>query len=284
MASLKDIRRRINAVRGTQKVTRAMKLIAAARLKRAQQRALDARTYASELRASALNISRRLGVNAPLFFQRPKEINHIDLVVVTSDRGLCGGFNENLLRAIDDEILNAREHNITTTLFVIGRKGIRYTKLKGYDVHAVVLGNDTAKSAAELTGVLAERMRAGKSAGCNVAFNRMAGSSQHKIKFWNLLPLYQRGKSSERFLEYFYEPEREEVLENFCMESLKSSLSLAVLESNASELAARMTAMDSATKNAADMIMELTFEYNRRRQETITKELIDIVGGAEALK
>lgn len=284
MASLKDIRRRINAVRGTQKVTRAMKLIAAARLKRAQQRALNARPYASELRASALHVSRRLGPGAPMFFQRPKELNHVDLVVITSDRGLCGGFNENLLRAIDDEISNAKEHNISTTLFVIGKKGARYMKLKGHDAFTAILESDIRRSVETLANTLMERMRTGKSSGCNVAFNRMASSSQHKIKFWNLLPLYERGKSSERFMEYIYEPKREEALDALCAESLKSSLCLAVFESSASELAARMMAMDSATKNAADMITELTFAYNRQRQETITTELIDIVSGAEALK
>jgi len=284
MASLKDIRRRIGAVRGTQKVTRAMKLVAAAKLKRAQQDALDARAYAYDLHDAAMRISMRLGPGAPRDVEEAGSIECVDVVVVTSDRGLCGGFNENLLRQLEGGIADVEDHAIATKLFVIGRKGVRYCRAKGFDMEAVpVDGGDPAAASWIIERVLGRYGR-GESAGANLLFNRFTGSAGYEPVFWNLVPLFRRGTGPDRFMDYIYEPDRADFLDSLARASLRATLTQAMLESRGAELAARMAAMDSATRNADDMISHLTFVYNRARQESITRELIDIVGGAEALK
>lgn len=284
MASLKDIRRRIRTVQNTQKVTRAMKLVAAAKLRRAQQSVVEARAYASELHSSAMRVSRRLGPRAPLMWRRPGEINCIDLIVVASDRGLCGSFNENLLRDVDDGVADATDHNIHVKLFATGKKGIKYLRSKGYDVDAVPSGAGDDAMCSRVIERVADRYRKGESAGANVAFNRFASTARQVPTFWNFLPLHKRGGENERHMEYLYDPAREAALDLMCMEALMSTMRVVILESAAAELAARMLAMDNATKNADDMISHLTFVYNRVRQEEITADLMDIVGGAEALK
>lgn len=284
MSSLKDIRRRIGAVRGTQKVTRAMKLVAAAKLKRAQTAAFEARAYAGGLHDTAMRVSRRLGQRAPRLWQRPRAITCIDVVVVTSDRGLCGGFNEGLLRALEENIALSVEHGIAVKLFVIGRKGRRYLTARGHDVEAVPAEGGERGMAAWITDRLVQRYLRGESAGGNIGFNRFASASRQEVTFWNLLPLYKQGSPRERHMEYLYEPARDDILDQLCRESIRATIAQVLIESQAAELAARMAAMDNATRNADDMIAHLTFVYNRARQEAITKELLDIVGGAEALK
>lgn len=284
MASLKDIRRRIQAVRGTQKVTRAMKLVAAAKLKRAEQAAVQARAYSSELHGAAMRVSARLGALAPPLWRRPKEISALDLVVVTSDRGLCGGFNENLLREVEDGIAALTAHGIAVKLFVIGRKGIRHLSKRGHHVEAVPTDGGDDGRARWIASRLIERCREGASAGGNVAFNRFASAARQEPTFWNLLPLHRRGGAKEPRHEYLCEPMRAQALDSLLALALAAGIRQAILESRAAELAARMSAMDNATRNADEMIAHLTFVYNRARQEAITSELMDIVGGAEALK
>lgn len=284
MASLKDIRRRISAVRGTQKVTRAMKLVAAAKLRRAQTTAFDARAYTGGLYETTMRVSRRLGSSAPRLWRRPRTLGHIDLVVITSDRGLCGGFNEGLLSDLEEGLTLSAANGIGTTLFVVGKRGLRHLTAKGHAVLAVPAAGGNARTAEWLAGRLIARCRSGESDGATVCFNRFASAARQEITFWNLLPIYRRGAVRERHLEYLYEPAREEILDALCRESIQGTIRQALLESQAAELAARMAAMDNATRNAEEMIAHLTFVYNRARQEAITKELLDIVGGAEALK
>jgi F-type H+-transporting ATPase subunit gamma len=284
MPSLKDIRRRIVAVRNTQKVTRAMKLVAAARLRRAQKKALEGRIYASAVYDTVARISRRLGVRAPDLWRRPKTLDVIDLIVITSNRGLCGGFNENLLREVEEGIADHVSHNIDVNIYVMGRKGYQYFLKHGYEPEMISVDTDRERIIAESIEAMCERYISGKSSGCNLGFNRFISSARQKITFWNLLPLYHIGSQAERHLEYLYEPDREMALHDLSREMLKSSLRQALLESEASELAARMCAMDGATKNADEMIAHLTSVYNKARQESITSELIDIVNGAEALR
>ena len=284
MASLKDIRRRIGAVRGTQKVTRAMKLVAAAKLRRAEMTARDARAYAAELHDAAMRVSARLGPRAPALWRRPTSFEGLDLVVITSDRGLCGGFNENLLRLLSEGISVAADHGIRSKLYVVGRKGVRYARARNYDLEAVPAELGAEAAAGWIAGRILARYRAGESAGANLLFNRFVSTVRYEPVFWNLVPLHRRGDPKVRNLEYLCEPAREEALEALAVASVRGTLAQAMLESTAAELAARMAAMDNATRNADEMIAHLTFVYNRARQETITRELIDIVGGAEALK
>ncbi|MFH1830138.1 MAG: ATP synthase F1 subunit gamma [Pseudomonadota bacterium] len=284
MASLKDIRHRIDAAKNTQKVTKAMKLVAVAKLKRAQMMAQEGRIYSSAVYDSVTRVSRRLGARAPGLWRRPRTLDVIDLIVITSDRGLCGGFNENLLRVAEDGIADHISHNIDVKIYVIGKKGYKHFLKHGYDPELVTMDGDRDAKIAEMVEMVCNRYLSGKSSGCNLGFNRFVTAAKQEITFWNLLPLYHIGSKTERHLEYLYEPGREEALHALSRESLKSTLKQAMLESDASELAARMSAMDGATKNADDMIAHLTSVYNRARQEAITSELMDIVNGAEALK
>lgn len=284
MASLKDIRRRIGAVKGTQKVTRAMKLVAAAKLRRAQQTAIDSRAYATELYDMAMRVSQRLGPNAPFLWRRPQAIDCVDIVVVTSDRGLCGGFNENLLRRLEGGIATTEDHSIAVKLFVIGKKGVRHCRARKLDMEVVPVEDGDEAAATWIIDRILQRYKNGDSAGANILFNRFSGAASYEPLFWNLVPLFRRGSDRDRYMEYLYEPLREDVLDGLAMATLRATLLQIMMESRGAELAARMAAMDSATRNADDMIAHLTFVYNRARQETITRELIDIVGGAEALK
>lgn len=284
MASLKDIKRRISAVRCTQKVTRAMQLVAAAKLKRAQNAAQDARSYTGGLYETTMRVSRRLGDRAPLLWRRSHEINSIDVVVITSDRGLCGGFNENLLRIVDDGIGGMAEHNIEVKIYALGKKGSKYLTRKNHNVEEIVPKQSDKETALWLGSKMIERYKSGKTAGSVLAFNKFVTTAKQAPTFWNILPLYKRGTERERFLEYLYEPERAEALDDLCKLFVEATLRQAILESRAAEYAARMIAMDNATKNADDVIANLTFIYNRARQNAITSELMDIVGGAEALR
>ena len=284
MMTQKEIRRRIEAVRNTQKVTRSMKLVAAARLRGAQQRAVKKREHTSALFDITVRVSRRLGREAPVLWRRPEGIDCVDVIVVTSDRGLCGGFNENLLREVDEGILQHLMHNIAVKIFVIGRQGVKRLGARGYDVEAVPRDGGLDAAVKWLTDTVTERCVSGESSGCNIAFNRFVSAARQKPTFWNLLPLSYRGFESNRNVEYIYEPIRKDALDALAGQIIGSALWQALLESEASEHAARMTAMDAATRNAEDMIEHLTSVYNKVRQETITSELMDIVNGAEALR
>lgn len=286
MKSLKEIKRRISAVRGTQKVTRAMKLVASAKLKRAQQDLKDAKPYSNEMHATIKRISRRLGAGAPLLWRRPEEIKCIDLVVVTSDRGLCGGFNENLFKLVDREVEIVSRRDIKINFFVIGKKGARRFKLRGREFESPPQEILTDKNAVVswLSSRLAARLLSGESSGANIAFNRFISAGKQKPVFWNLLPLHHRGSFAERNLDYIFEPAKEDTLGLLSFEAISSSIRRTFADSYAAEIAARMTAMDNATTNAEDMIAHLTSVYNKARQESITSELMDIVGGAEGLK
>jgi F-type H+-transporting ATPase subunit gamma len=282
--SLKDIRRRIDTARGTQKVTRAMKLVAAAKLRGVQDRALAGRSYSSAIYDSVTRVSKRLGVRAPGLWRRPLSLDLIDVIVLTSDRGLCGGFNENLLRSLEDGIEDHITHNIGVKIYAVGRKGYKYLKQRGYDVEQLDLDGDREAAIDRVVEMMCDRYLRRESSGCNLGFNKFVSAARQRATFWNMLPLYHIGDRTERFQEYEYEPGRDEALDAIAKESLRSAMRQALAESTASEQAARMVAMDGATKNADDMIAHLTYVYNKARQEAITTELMDIVNGAEALR
>jgi F-type H+-transporting ATPase subunit gamma len=202
------------------------------------------------------------------------------------DRGLCGGFNENLLAAVDEHIYEHTSHGINVSIFMAGRKGWdhlagKYKLLTKVDNINPEFGKSTAE---RVTKLFAQRYLNRESAGAFLVFNRFESAVLQRVTIWNYLPLYWRMPEKEYAADYIFEPEREELLNQIIEESLVRSVEQAFLESRAAELAARMTAMDSATKNAEDMISHLTLEYHKARQQAITMELLDIVGGAEALK
>ncbi len=286
MQSLKAIRRRIQSVKNTQKVTKAMKLVAAAKLKRAQREALSARDYTDSLRDTVRRISMRAGPGAPPIMRRRADIEKIDLLIFTSDRGLCGGFNENLLLRILSDVDEHISHGIDVQLFVIGKKGWQFLKKRKAKVERFVAANDEGGAAfvERIASVLTKRFLSRESDGAFMALNRFISAARQEPIYWDFLPLHWRGRMPDRLLDYQYEPDRDGAREMLCIEFLKRSIVQAMFETTASELAARMLAMDNATKNADDMISHLTLKYHKARQQAITAELLDIIGGANALR
>ncbi|MBI4211820.1 MAG: ATP synthase F1 subunit gamma, partial [Deltaproteobacteria bacterium] len=268
--NLKQIRKRIGSVKNTQKVTKAMKLVAAAKLRRSQRAAQASREYTDALYDMVLRASQFVGDNPPALMQ-PRTILTLDLVVFTSDRGLCGGFNENLVK----ESLRWREEKVRTDhavhLVVVGRKGREAFRRRAIaDVtelpHAVSEG-DLTPIGRELAALLEQRYISGESDGALLAYNRFHSVGTQKIIVEPLLPFAEMSNEQSK-IDYLYEPSREELLESLLQETLLRKCMQALLDSKASEFAARMRAMDNATKNASEMIELLTLLYNRARQAT----------------
>lgn len=285
MQSLKTIRRRIRSVKNMQKVTKAMKLVAAAKLRKAQKDAIAARYYTHNLWDIIIGVSKKAGVRAPLLMRRKSVINNIDCLIITSDRGLCGSFNENLVRSIVEKGAEHKSAGINVNLFVSGKKGWQFLKSRRITAKTIEPEDTSVESLAQhVTDFFVKRFLSGESDGAFIAFNRFVSTSRQEVTYWDHVPFHWRGTGPERYIDYIYEPSREEVTEELIKEILMRLIVQAILESNAAELAARMLAMDKATKNADDMISHLTLQYNKARQSAITSELLDIVGGAEALQ
>ena len=282
MASLIDIRRRIKSVKNTQQITKAMKMVAAAKLRRAQEAAERARPYTTKLTEMFSAVAAGVEPDAhPLLARRPER--RVDLIVLTSDRGLCGGYNTNLLRFAD---AFARERAAEVALAVVGRKGVEYYKRRGRRVLVQKLGILTTPApalAAELAEELTRRFVAEETDAVYLVYTRFRSVIAQQPTALPVLPVATPPGESAA-VDYIFEPKRPELLARLLPRYVVALLTQAVLEAVASEHGARMTAMDNATRNAGDMIGKLTLSMNRARQATITKELMEIVSGAEALK
>ena len=287
MATLRDIRRRIRSVQSTQKITRAMKLVAAAKLRRAQERIMAARPYANKMAELLGNlVSGSDGASHPLLEQR--EGPRRQIVIVTADRGLAGAFNSNVLRRAVEFI---REGNTTElTLVVVGRKARDFFRRRPYTVKRDMLGfwDRLAYShASELADYFMQQYRDGEVDEVHLLYNEFRSVALQRPVRQQLLPI-PRGAAgegeAEAPVEYIYEPGPDAILDDLLPRHVRMQVYRALMESLAGEYGARMTAMEAATKNAKDMIDILSVQYNKARQEKITKELLDIVGGAEALK
>jgi F-type H+-transporting ATPase subunit gamma len=303
LANLKQIRRRISSVKSTQKITRAMKMVAGARLTRAQQRIVALRPYAvqtakvlAEVTAAGEAEADESGTESehPLLARRP--VKSVLLLVITSDRGQCGAFNTNILRAAERERREREALGQTVKIAVIGRKGRDFyqrRKIPLYHVFSGIwekLGPETAKVVARK--VLTPFLR-GEVDSIQVVYNEFKSAMTQKVTVEPLFPLAPakapaaKGEEPAALVnpdEFLFEPSKEALLERLVPMYVEISLLRALYESMASELGARMTAMDSATKNANEVIAALTLVYNRARQAAITTELMEIIGGAEALK
>ena len=289
MATLRDIRRRIRSVESTQKITRAMKLVAAAKLRRAQERILSARPYAVKMAELLSGLVRRAeGEAHPLLVRRPPTRKR--LVVITADKGLCGAFNSNILRASLAFLREQGETNIT--LVVVGKKARDFYRRRPYEVKSAMLGffDHLAYShAQELAGGLMREYLAGEVDEVHLMYNEFRSVAVQRVKREQLLPIEPEhaaaGEGGEAAAgDYIYEPSPEAILAALLPRHVTTQVYRALMESVAGEYGARMTAMEAATKNAKEMIGVLTIQYNKARQERITKELLDIVGGAEALR
>ena len=295
MASLRDIRKRIRSVKSSQKITKAMKLVAASKLKRAQEAIAAARPYAEEIGTLLQRVAARAAKEAdsaphPLLDVRPA--HRVLLVVITSDRGLCGAFNATVLRRAERFL--AEHHDKQVEIATVGRKAREY--FRNRQVHATrdfpaLLGELSFQKAYDIAQGLAAEYIDLKLDAVYLLYNEFKSAISQKIVVRDVLPVavaapeagnQDAGRDTDS-VDYIYEPDRTTVLEHLIPRYVATQVWRALLESVASEHGARMTAMDSATRNARELTEKLTLQYNRARQATITRELMDIVGGAEAL-
>ncbi len=284
MASLKAIRKRIASVKSTQQITKAMKMVSAAKLRRAQDAAEQARPYAEKLSALLRGVAGQMGPEShPLLATREDERN-IDLLLVTSDRGLCGAYNSNLIRRAEGFFTEHGGARVRLTL--VGRKGYDYFRKRPVEIqqhHVNLFGGPDHQLALRVASSFARRYAAGEVDAVYLIYSHFRSALSQVPTVQRLLPLSAAAGDAD-MVEYLYEPDPATLLDRLLRQYVTALIDHAFLESIASEHAARMTAMDSATSNASDMIDRLTLEMNRARQAAITKELMEIVSGAEALK
>jgi F-type H+-transporting ATPase subunit gamma len=291
MPSLKDLKTRINSVKSTQKITSAMKMVAAAKLRRAQDSAERGRPYADRMQQIINSLAAKADPSsAPqLLVGNGQDKTHL-LVVVSADRGLCGGFNGAITRQARNEVARLRGEGRTVKLLMVGRKSadaLRRELGEAYiDSLEGIQGTSVAFSDAASIG---DKVRDGFEAGefdvCTVIFNKFKSAISQEVTLRKLIPaeVDDSAQVDDSGVSYEYEPDEEELLAAVLPRNISTQIYSALLESSAAELAARMTAMDNATRNAGDLIDRLTLVYNRTRQATITKELIEISSGAEAV-
>lgn len=288
MPSLKQYRDQIASVKNTRKITQAMKMVAAAKLKRAQERAQASQPYAQAMAGilSRLASTMNAGSSAPkLLTGTGSDQTHL-FVVISSDRGLCGGFNAGLIRYIRQQIQSLTQNGKSVKLLLVGRKArdVLKREFKDIIVGEQEFGNATFATAQELTNAITGRFAAGEFDVCTLIYNEFKSVLLQKPTNLQLIPFQieaDAATASSNVVEF--EPDEEEVLTAILPRNLMVQVYRAMLDSAAGEQAARMTAMDNATRNAGEMIKKVTLRYNRARQAYITKELIEIISGAEAV-
>lgn len=286
MANLKEVKNRISSVTSTQQITKAMKMVSAAKLRRAQDRMMQMRPYAEKLTSIVNNVSSNSGDMASEYGEE-RQLTNVLLVVVSSDRGLCGGFNNNVFKrtvALMAEKYAGQE----VTIMPLGKRSLEYFKKRNYTIieeYARVFENLSFEVAREAAESAMDSFLNKEFDQVEIVYNEFKNVATQIIRNEQLLPITENedADTSASAVDYIYEPNQEVIFSEIIPKSLKVQLYKTLLESNASEHGARMTAMDKATENADDMLKELRLTYNRTRQAAITKEILEIVGGAEAL-
>jgi F-type H+-transporting ATPase subunit gamma len=290
MASLKEVRNRIVSVNSTQQITKAMKMVSAAKLRRATDAITQMRPYAKKLAEMITTVSAKTDAGQDNQFTQVRLVNNVLIVVVSSDRGLCGAFNANIGKAtmalIQEKYADLHAKGNVTVL-TLGKKGAEYLGRRGYKLDVahteIFSGLNFAKVRVTGDEILAD-FASGKYDVVELIFNEFKNVATQIIRTEQLLPLVENASTaSASNVDYIFEPSEEQIINELIPKSIKLSIFRALLESNASEHGARMTAMDKATDNAGELIKALKLEYNRSRQAAITKEILEIVGGAEAL-
>jgi len=291
MASLDNLRKRIVSVKSTQKITKAMKMVAAAKLRKAQESAERGRPYSEKMQNIILNLTESISdpLNAPkLLVGTGKEQTHL-CVVMTSDRGLCGGFNTNICRLAKNYFLKVLKEGKTLKVITIGSKGYdqlkreyeKYiiNKLSFKDIKKISFGE-----ADEVGKIILDLFDKNEFDKCILFYNNFKNVITQTPQAQQIIPA-EKKENSKKNDEIFYEfePDEDEILEDLLPKNISTQIFKAFLENSASEQGSRMTAMDSATRNAGDLVKSLTIVYNRSRQAAITKELIEIISGAESL-
>ncbi|MEJ5305222.1 MAG: ATP synthase F1 subunit gamma [Ignavibacteria bacterium] len=295
MATLREIRRRIIGIKSTQQITKAMKMVAAARLRRAQEAILNFRPYANTISNLLDNFVSNINDYNNLLLH-PREVNRVTVVVVTSDRGLCGSFNTNLLRYAEDFIKTELKSYLDTKnldIVCIGKKGNDYFTKRNYPVkkgYVNFFANLNYENALDVIHFLVNEYLIGNTDKVVFIYNEFRSVISQIVKQVQILPIVVEKKeetNQEKYkpiIEFIYEPTKEKILDTLLPKYLEVQMWRIILESNASEQGARMTAMDNATENAKELLKILSLSYNRARQAAITKELLEIVAGADALK
>jgi F-type H+-transporting ATPase subunit gamma len=292
MPSIQDLRRRIRAVRNMQQVTRAMKMVSAARLRRAQERVIAARPYANRIAEVLSGLADRAeDYSHPLL--EPRGDDHVLLVLLTADRGLCGAFNSNLVRATHDFIRHNEGKEIE--LLCVGRKGRDYFRRRAVPIRGEYIGIAARQVDFEIAQHIAHKLVADFLSAEEtidrvvMVYNEFKSVARQQIVTSQLLPIVglrraEEKKPREVFIDYLYEQPPGEILGSLLPRYVESEVFRALLESAASEHAARMMAMENATNNAQEMISTLTLQMNQARQATITKQILEVVSGAAALE
>jgi|TARA_A200000159_G_scaffold102642_1_gene95421 F-type H+-transporting ATPase subunit gamma len=289
MPSLKDLKNRISSVKSTQKITSAMKMVAAAKLRRAQDQALASRPYTSLMDKIVSKISSKAtGTSIDLLTGKPENKTQL-LVVFSADRGLCGGFNGSITRSVKKEINDLQKNNVNVKLLMVGKKSADSLNREYGNLFIDKIEGKSAKPNYADAEVLATKIidlfENGDFGVCRVIYNKFVSAIAQEVTFKSLIPAEVQINEEDKDTAsiYDFEPSEEEILTDLLPRNLATQLFSSQIESTASELAARMTAMDNATRNAGEMIDKLTLQYNRTRQAVITSELIEIISGAEAL-
>lgn len=290
MASLKEVRNRITSVKSTQQITKAMKMVSAAKLRRAQQKIQQMRPYAEKMTEMLGNVSGNLEGSEAEKYYEDKEGGKTLYVVVTADRGLCGGFNSSLFKELKRKLESTSSADYKAgniDIYSIGKKGRELFQRYGANVvasHDGFFQSFGFEEAETIANELVEKFTSGEYNRIHVVYNKFKNAATYLGTFEQWLPIAGKVEdSSETSANYIFEPSKTDILDELVPRSLKISLFKALLDSNASEHGSRMTAMDSATENAQDMLRDLSILYNKARQASITTEILEIVGGAEAL-
>ena len=292
MANLKELKNQINSVKGTQKTTKAMKLVSTAKLRRAEVALKNSRTYAKKIEELVSSIASKIdGMKDTIENRACKdiEVKKIDIIFVTADKGLCGGFNNQTIKAVSKLIKDFKEADVKVRLKGIGRKGIEYFRFNEYELNDERIGLSSTPNYEEASKFILESYKDfmnGETDRVILVHNGYVNKIVQEIKINTLLPLQFDEKLSKKDDILDIEPKNDEerVLEELVQKYVEFSQFFALLDSLAAEHSARMQAMDAATNNASEKVKELTLAYNKARQEAVTTELIEIISGMEALK
>ena len=285
MANLKEIRLRITSVGSTMQITSAMKMVSAAKLKRAQDAIIQMRPYANKLTELLKNLSASLDSSDGGVYTQEREIKNVLLVTITSNRGLCGGFNAYIMKKAT-VLINEDYANANVNILSIGKKSSEHFTKNGFNVestHDALFSDLTFDNVAKVAEGIMGRFVQGDYDKVVLVYNQFKNAATQVIMAENFLPVQADEDEEPIVVDYIFEPSKKEIVEQLIPKSLKTQLYKAVLDSHAAEHGARMTAMHKATDNASELKKDLTLTYNKARQAAITNEILEIVGGAEAL-
>jgi len=293
MPSLKEVKNRITSVISTQQITKAMKMVAAAKLRRSQERITQMRPFALKLNQILKNVSAAQdGADGDTWYSQVREVKKVLIIAVSSDRGLCGSFNSNVFKGVSnliDEKYSEQAQRGNVTVLTIGKKAADFFGKRKINVigdYSLLFSTLTFEKVSEAGDFVMNSFREGKFDKVELIYNEFKNVATQILRTEQMLPILPSTDAAETSaqIDYIYQPSQEEIVTGLIPKSLKVQLFKALLDSNAAENGARMTAMDKATDNAGELLKELKLTYNRTRQAAITKEILEIVGGAEALK